>query len=250
MIGPVLVGMESSGRTRDALIARGVDAISCDLLPTTSPGPHIEGDLFHNLQRDHRSGRPWAAGLFHPTCTYHVVSAAWAFPDPDFDRYPDKGGYHQRVKAGTKTGAERRAARDEAEADLERIRLAPLDLKLVENPRGTISTRLPGYGRPCDVVQPYEFGDDASKATCLWAFDREGRKVPLHLPRDPAAYVAPRWVETATGPRPRWGNQTDSGQNRESPGDDRWSVRSETYPGIAAALADALFTFCKIRQAR
>lgn len=251
--------METSGATRDALKALGVNAMSADTLPTVSPGRHRVGDVFDVIERDpqpphHR----WGAGLFHPTCTFHVVSAAWAFSDPDFDRYPGVG-YHQRVKPETKTGAERRAARDAAEADLERIRLAPIPLKVVENPRGTISTRLPAYGKPCDVVQPYEFGSDASKATCLWAFDYVGQKVPFHLPRDPAQFVKPRMVcSTCKGIsaydaaffggcqhcgaeagllKPRWGNQTDSGQNNESPGADRWSVRSETYPGIAAALA-------------
>lgn len=269
MIGPALFGMETSGATRDAATALGLDAMSADILPAVTQGPHYQGNVFDVIERDPRSGRRWAAGLFHPTCTFHVVSAAWAFSDPDYDRYPGVG-YHQRTKPETKVGAERRAARDEAEADLERIRLADIDLKIVENPKGTIPTRLPGYGKPCDVVQPYEFGSDASKATCLWAFDRGGRKVPLHLPRDPSQFIKPRMVCKVckgTSPyeasfsggcvncgaepgllQPRWGNQTDSGQNNESPGADRWSVRSETYPGIAAALAQAIFTFCKIRQ--
>lgn len=269
MIGPVLVGMETSGRTRDALRLRGIDATSADILPTVSGGPHLKGDVFGIIERHPACLTPWLAGLFHPTCTYHVVSAAWAFNDPDYDRYPGVG-YHQRVQPDTKVGAERRAARDEAEGHLEAIRLAPLDLKIVENPRGTIPTRLPGYGAPCDVLQPYEFGDDASKATCLWAFDRAGRKVPMKFHRDPALYVKPRMVCSDCGAtstydaafgegcthcgaeagrlKPRWANQTDSGQNRLSPGADRWSARSETYPGIAAALADAIATFCKIRE--
>lgn len=256
--GPVLIGMETSGRTRDAALALGLDAMSADTLPSVAAGPHYQGDVFDVIERDPRSGRPWSAGLFHPTCTFHVVSAAWAFNDPDYDRYPGVG-YHQRVKAETLTGAARRTARLDAELGLERIRLSPIPLKVVENPKGTIPTRVKNYGAPCDVVQPYEFGSDASKATCLWAFNKAGVKVPLKLPRDPSLFVKPRMIcdecggqspyDAAFGQgctkcgaeagrlKPRWANQTDSGQNRESPGDDRWSVRSETYPGIANALA-------------
>jgi len=110
-------------------------------------------------------------------------------------------------------------------------------------------------GRPGDVVQPFEFGHDASKATCLWFFDADGNALDdIQLQRDPEAYVAPRLVrlvqamgrsdvaKASRGPKflPRWGNQTDSGQNRESPGDDRAGIRSRTYEGIGAALAAAL----------
>lgn len=261
MIGPFLVGMETSGRTRDALRARGIDAVSADILPSTAPGPHIIGDVFSILEGDPRTSAftPWIGGLFHPTCTYHVTSAAWAFNDPDFDRYPGVG-YHQKVKADTLTGADRRRARELAEADVERIAAAPF-WKIIENPRGTIPTRT-SLGAPCAVVNPFEFGDDASKATCLWAHDDRGRKAPLDIPRSAAQYVKPRLVCKVCGGTsryddafgkgcvhcgaeaglllPRWSNQTDSGQNRETVSDDRWSVRSETYPGIASALADLI----------
>jgi hypothetical protein len=69
------------------------------------------------------------------------------------------------------------------------------------------------------------FGDDASKATCLW-LDR----LPALLP---TKRVEPRMVNG----RPRWGNQTDGGQNKLLPGPDRWKERSKTWPGIADAIA-------------
>lgn len=71
------------------------------------------------------------------------------------------------------------------------------------------------------------FGDDASKATCLWLWGIN----PLIIP--PAAHwYPPRYIAD----RPRWSNQTDSGQNRLSPGDNRATDRARTYPGIAEAL--------------
>lgn len=242
----IFIGMETSGQMRRRLQVMGHDVISCDMLPAgdgvgkpvirdgRSSGGHIQGDVFAALDLLASLGWVPDAGQFHPTCTMHVVSAAWAFLDPDFDRYPGVG-YHQKVRPGTLTGADRRLARDAAEIDLERIRLLPF-FKVVENPRGTIPTRT-RYGRPADVLQPHEFGDDASKATCIWAFDADGNSVPLNIPRDHAKLVPP--TLRANG-KAYWANQTDTGQNRASPSDDRWQGRSKTYDGIADALSALL----------
>ena len=99
----------------------------------------------------------------------------------------------------------------------------------IENPVGLIGTQImPAF----DTVQPYEFGHNASKRTCFYG------NLP-RLARDPAARVRGRFV---TDPRTgklveRWDNQTDGGQNKLGPSADRWALRSETYPGIAAAMA-------------
>lgn len=100
---------------------------------------------------------------------------------------------------------------------------APVPRIALENPVGCISTRI---RRPDQTIQPYQFGHDASKATCLWL---------KGLPRlQPTCYVKPRVV----GGRRRWGNQCDSGQNKLGPSPDRWKLRSRTYQGIADAMAD------------
>jgi hypothetical protein len=96
----------------------------------------------------------------------------------------------------------------------------------LENPKGVIGSRLNKMPKP-QVVQPYEYGDDASKATCLYL-----KGLPPLLP---TSYVPPRITKDG---KQRWGNQTDSGQNRLPPTEDRWKLRSETYPGIAAAMAE------------
>ena len=75
------------------------------------------------------------------------------------------------------------------------------------------------------IIQPYMFGDDASKATCFWL-----KNLPILVP---TSYVEPRLIDG----KKRWGNQTDSGQNRLGPSDDRWKERSKTYKGIADAMA-------------
>lgn len=229
----VFIGMETSGELRRRFAAQGHDVISCDILPAEDGGEigrHIIGDVFKTL--DHLRERGWWPDLaiFHPTCTYLTNSAAWAFNDPDYSRYPGVG-YHQRVKPGTLVGAARREARERALDDVRRIIALPIRRKAIENPIGAIGTEI---RKPDQIIQPYEFGDDASKATCLWFYDEHGQPAPdMRLPVDPARRVPGRIVDG----KERWSNQTDSGQNRLSPADDRWKDRSRTFPGIADAMA-------------
>ncbi len=234
----IFIGMETSGQIRRRLVALGHDVISCDLLPASDAptlGLHIIGDVFATIRKLMRDGWIPDAGMFHPTCTLHTTSAAWAFNEPNFEKYPGVG-YHQRVKSDTLTGQARHAARAVAEKEVEAIADLPF-FKIIENPRNTWPTRT-SLMEPFDVLQPYEFGDDASKATCLWAFDKDGNWVKVDIPRDPARYVEPTY-RPKTG-KYYWANQTDTGQNRLSPSEDRWSDRSKTFDGIADALAGAI----------
>lgn len=205
----VLIGYSACHLTRQAFERAGVEAWTCDLLPARDGNTdrHIQGDVWDALRQ------PWSMAVLHPMCTYLTVSAAWAYRD---------GPYHQNVKPGTLVGAARRAARDEAIENFRRLLELPYPV-CVENPAFSfVNTAI----RPPDqIVQPWQFGDDASKATGLW--------LTGGLPRlQHTRYALPR---IAKG-RPRWANQTDSGQNRLSPSEDRWLERSKTYPGIAAAL--------------
>ena len=190
----VLVACEYSGTVRDAFIAAGHDALSCDLLPTDAPGPHYQGDVRDVL------GDGWDLMIAHPPCTYLAVS-----------------GMHRTA----------RGLRDPqlTEDALDFVRLllaAPVPRIAVENPVSVISTRV---RKPDQIIQPWQYGHDASKTTCLWL-----KGLPTLRPTQ---IVEPRIVDG----RKRWGNQTDSGQNRLSPSPDRWKRRSATYAGIAAAMA-------------
>lgn len=190
----VLVACEYSGTVRDAFIRAGHDAMSCDLLPTDQTGPHYQGDVRDVL------GQGWDLMIAHPPCTY-LTSA----------------GLHWNTR---RPG---RAAQTLEALDFVRLLLAaPVEKIALENPVGCISSQI---RKPCQTVQPYNFGHDASKATCLWL---KG----LHPLRN-TGFHEPRMVNG----RPRWGNQTDSGQNKPSPSADRWKLRSTTYAGIAAAMA-------------
>ena len=222
----VLIGCESSGAVRDAFLARGHDAWSCDLLPSETPGSHFECDLLDVIGggvvwSTHSNPYHWDLLIAHPPCTYLTNAAAWALQDPDYDRWPGVG-YHQRIKPGTLVGAARRAARDDALAFVRALAAAPIPRICIENPMGAARSAI---GWPCQTIQPWMFGDDASKATGL---SLKGLPPLRHT-----AYVQPRIVNG----KPRWANQTDNGQNRLSPGPDRWKDRSRTYEGIAAAMA-------------
>lgn len=191
----VLVGCEYSGTVRDAFLAAGHEAMSCDLLPTDKPGPHYQGDLFDVIDDG------WDLLIAHPPCTYLSVS-----------------GMHWTTR-----GLRDPQLTEDALEFVRRIMAAKIKRKAIENPISIISTRI----RPPDqVIQPYEYGHDASKATCLWLQNLPPLRPTLHIP--------PRIVDG----KKRWGNQTDSGQNSLPPSDDRWKIRSETFHGIAKAMAD------------
>lgn len=247
----VLIGYSACPLTRAAFEAQGHDVWTCDLLPARDNSPkHLQGDIWHVALTQH-----WDFAVLHPMCTYLTVSAAWAFNDPDFAKYPGVG-YHQRVNPDTLTGEARREARREAIENFRRLLALPFPVA-IENPGSSFISK--AIRPPSQIVQPFQHGDDASKATGFWL--SEG--VPLLRE---TKYVAPRMVcdcghkwlygaqkKTNHGYFPqyecphcdgvhkssaRWANQTDSGQNRLSPGENRWLERSKTYPGIAAAMGD------------
>jgi len=117
----------------------------------------------------------------------------------------------------------------------------PIGLKIVENPVGAIGSRI---REPTQTVQPWQFGDDASKQTCLWILDKDENAMP-HIPLRPDLEVKGRSVLHNGKLVERWSNQTDAGQNRLSPGLGRWKDRARTFPGIAGVLADYIDRYLK-----
>jgi len=190
----LLVACEYSGTVRDAFIRRGHDAMSCDLLPTDAPGPHYQGDVADIINDG------WDMMIAHPPCTYLSVS-----------------GMHWTAR-----GLRDPQLTEDALAFVKFLMDAPIERIAIENPISVISSRI---RKPDQIINPWQFGHDASKRTCLWL-----KGLPLLTPTE---IIEPRIVNG----KKRWANQTDSGQNRLPPSEDRWKIRSETYEGIAQAMA-------------
>jgi hypothetical protein len=149
----------------------------------------------------------WDLMIAHPPCTYLAVS-----------------GMHW-----TKRGLRDPQLTEDALAFVQALLNAPIERIALENPVSVISTRV---RKPNQIIHPWMFGHDASKQTCFWL-----KNLP---PLRPTSIVEPRIVITPSGkPAKRWGNQCDNyGQDKLPPSADRWKLRSTTFAGIAAAMAD------------
>lgn len=130
----VIILCEYSGIVRDAFIAKGHDAISCDILPTESPGPHLQMDA---RLVDYAG---YDLVIAHPPCTHLAVSGARWFKN--------------KVK-------------EQADAlDFVRFIMAlPVNKICIENPVSVISSKI---RKPDQIIQPYWFGHPEQKTTCLW----------------------------------------------------------------------------------
>lgn len=192
----VIIACESSGIVRDEFIKMGHDAWSCDLLPCeNNPKKHHQDDIKKILFKEN-----WDLLIAHPPCTYLCSS-----------------GMHWTTR-----GLRDPKLTEDALDFVVFLMNAPIEKIAIENPVGCISTRI----RKADqYIQPYQFGEDASKKTGLWL-----KNLPLLIP---TKYIKPRIIKG----KERWANQTDSGQNRLGPSEDRWKLRSKTYQGIAKAMA-------------
>lgn len=175
----VLIACEFSGAVRDAFRRRGIDAVSCDLLPSETEGPHIMGDVRDVLEDG------WSMMIAFPPCTHLAVS-------------------------GARWWAEKRTEQAEAIRFVMDLWLAPIPRVAIENPVGKLST---AWTRPDQVIQPWQFGHGETKTTHLWL-----RGLP-----------------------PLISGVQDQGRSdrihREPPGHDRWKRRSQTYAGVAEAMA-------------
>lgn len=192
----VLVGCERSGVVRDAFTARGHDAWSCDVVPSERPGQHICGDVRDVL------GDGWDLMIAHPPCTYLCGMGIW--------------WNHKRP--------ERWPATEAAAEFFMRLALADIPRVAIENPIGTMSTR---WRKADQVINPWQFGDEFHKPTCLWL---------RGLPRlQPTLVVGRgRFYVKANGSRMAAWSHTTSGTNKAK----RAAIASRTFQGIARAMAD------------
>ena len=190
----VLVACEYSGIVRDAFAAKGHDAWSCDILPTESPGNHFQGDVLEHLDKG------WDLMIAHPPCTHLAVSGARWFTE----------------------GKKPWSLQIEALNFVRKLLDAPIDKIALENPVSVISTKI---RKPNQIIQPFQYGHDVTKKTCLWLKNLPNLK--------PTKIVKPDIVLV--------NGKKMSRMHYESfklPSKERSKVRSKFYTGIAEAMAD------------
>lgn len=180
----VLIGCERSGRVRDAFVALGHQALSCDLFPSDTSGPHYSGDVFDVIDY------PWDLAILHPPCTHTSVSGARHFARKWADG---------QQACGVAFALRLWKALDH----VPRVAL--------EQPISILSSL---WRKPDQIIQPWQFGHGETKATCLWL-----KGLPLLRP-----------TNIVDGREAR--------VHRMAPSPERARLRSETYAGIAAAMAD------------
>lgn len=196
----VLIACEYSGIVRSAFEDKGFDATSCDLLETEKPGKHYQGDIFDILYDD------WDLMIAHPPCTHLAVSGARWFKDKQKEQ-------------------------KEALEFVKKLLDAPIKYIALENPVSIISSKI---RKPNQIIQPYQFGHEAQKTTCLWT-----KNLPNLMPTNIVGKG--EFITYKSGKRhPKW--YADA---LALPKQERMKVRSKFWPGIAEAMADQWGTYIK-----
>lgn len=199
---------EFSGIVRDAFIARGHDAMSCDLLPTERPGPHYQGNIVDILNDG------WDLMIAHPPCTYLTNAGIGYF---NVDRYGEKA-------------IQRSIEREKALRFFLKLYYCHIPKVCIENPQGYVNSR---FRKPNQTIHPYYFGDPHMKRTCLWL-----RGLP-RLNGNPS-YDKPKPISIQTR---RPGKNYEGGEikNRyfvDVKSSMNWKERAKTFPGIARSMAE------------
>jgi len=208
----ILIGCEFSGRVRDAFAKLGHEAYSCDLEPSETPGNHIQGDLLAILNDG------FDLAIFDPPCTYLTNTGNKWFYHPEDSHLPvDQRRPHPRFPT-------RQQDRKDGIAFFMALANAPIHRICVENPIGIMS-RI--YRKPDQIIQPYWFGEEFQKSTCLWL-----KNLPLLVPTKmvgkgemityKSGNVMSKWYAEA----------------RSLPDEERRKLRNRTFQGIADAMAN------------
>jgi len=200
----VLVACEFSGAVRDAFTKLGHDAWSCDLLPNETPGNHYQGSVLDII-----GGGEWDLMIAHPPCTYLTLTGNKWFKPEFADRFPNR---HQQ--------------RQEAVDFFMLLANANIPKIAIENPIGVMS-RI--YRKPNQIIQPYEYGHETTKATCLWLKGLPNLK-PTNIVSKGEVVISKSGNRMS-----RWYYETSKLPLK---GGIRAKARSVTFQGIADAMAD------------
>jgi hypothetical protein len=197
----ILIACEESQVVTKAFRNMGHEAYSCDILPCSGGHPewHTEGDVLPLLKEN------WDMVLAFPPCTHLAVSGAAHFAKKKADGRQQQG----------------------IDFFMQFANLDHVPRVAIENPVGIMSKI---WRKPDQIIQPYQFGENASKKTCLWL---KGLPTLIETCR-----IVGRFAQTPSGWKERWANQCDNyGHDKTSPSPQRSTIRSKTYEGIAKAMA-------------
>ena len=207
----VLIACEFSGRVREAFRKRGFNAYSCDLLPAEDESKyHIQDDVLKHINEG------WDLIIAHPPCTYLANSGVrWFYESKE--RWEDSGvrWFYERKERWEKM--------EKATEFFKKFLYANCPHIAIENPiMHHFALKRIGH-KYSQIIQPWQFGEPYSKATCLWL-----KNLPL---LKPTKIIPKKQIKQQV-----W---------KEPPSKNRWKNRSRTYIGIAEAMAEQWGTFLK-----
>ena len=227
----ILVACEESQAVTRELRLLGHNAYSCDLLPCSGGHPewHFNLDVFEVIENKGgtlQNGKiiklknNWDIMIAHPPCTYLAVSGAQWYYHPEDKNLPikDRRPHPKYPK--------REKDRDEAVIFFIALANAPIEKIVIENPVGIISTR---FRKPDQVVQPFMFGDEARKTTCLWL-----KNLPKLEPTNMVSEGERIYFKSGKS-QPKW--YSDALVKSKS-NEERRTMRSKTFLGMAKAMAE------------
>ena len=212
----VLIACEESQAVTKAFRELGHEAYSCDILPASGGHPewHIQRDVFEVINEG------WDLMVAHPPCTFLAVSgASWYYHPEDKNLPVEQRRPHPKYP-------NRAMDREMAVGFFMALMNAPIERIAVENPIGIMSSR---FRKPDQIIQPWQFGDSASKSTCLWL---------KNLPKLTATDIVDKGevVTCSSGKSmPKWYADALYTANTK---EERQTLRSKTFPGIAKAMAE------------
>lgn len=212
----VLIACEESQITTKSFRKLGHEAYSCDLLPCSGGKPewHYQCDVFEIINKD------WDLMIAHPPCTYLANSAVQWLSHPEDKELPfEKRRPHPKYP-------NRRKDMLESLEFVKSLFNSNIKKVAIENPIGLLSSR---WKKPDQIIQPYMFGDEATKSTCLWL-----KNLPLLKPTKIVG-KGERVVYSSGKSHPKW--YADAIKNAKTK-EERQIIRSKTFKGMANAFAN------------
>ena len=212
----ILIACEESQATTKAFRKLGHEAFSCDLLPCSGGHSewHYQCDIFEVINKG------WDLMVAHPPCTFLTGSGVQWLSNPE-----DKALPFEERRPHPKYPNRRNDMLDSVEF-VKALYEADIKHIAVENPVGLLSSR---WRKPDQIVQPYMFGDEATKTTCLWL-----KNLPLLLPTNIVG-KGERTIFASGKSHPKW--YADALKNAKTK-EERQTLRSKTFEGMAQAFAE------------